>query len=1115
MAYIEDERIPIVSKSSNYPIAAVFSTTLDDIYISMIANNCNNYYFNDSQHSGIIGTKIDSNRIYETYIGNMQNEQITKIAKFRNDHIFLETDTSIRGNILPSSNINNIGTLQNQWKSLYLSDKINDITVTEINTLSGIKSNIQTQLNASNTWVLSIDSNQSNNVLATSNNLGNTILQTSNIISNYITLVDSNQSNYVLQTSNIISNRITNLNADQIANGSINRFIINNEYNYPLTINDTLTTSNLNVIGTTTTINTTTYKTENLEINTSALDGPGLKVIQNGTQDIAQFIDSNTIVAIIKDGGNVGIGSTTPTEKLDIIGNIKVSGNFNNITSTEINTLSGIKSNIQTQLDTSNTWIINLNTNQSNNVLQISNNLSNTILQTSNIVSNRITLVDSNQSNNVLQISNNLGNTILQTSNIISNRITLVDSNQSNNVLQISNNIGNIILQTSNIVSSRITLVDSNQSNNVLQTSNIISNRITLVDSNQSNNVLRTSNIISNRITNLNADQIANGSINRFIINNQYNYPLIVNDTLTASNLNIIGTTTTINTTTYKTENLEINTSAIDGPGLKVVQNGSQDIAQFIDSNTIVVVIRDGGNVGIGSALPTEKLDINGGIKFSTNINNTSSNEIEFIKGITSPIQTQIINTSNYIISKIIDSSNFTNNTRLSLDYRINNLNIDNIYQGTSNKFIINNTIDGDVNITGKLTVSYVDITDLGVSYDNNGATQNTDLLSYINNVASNLNYEPNIYLGYNKYVLQNNENGKISLSSTPASKLVYLNNVTSDIQNQFNNLTPDQFANGTSNKYIVNNQYNSSLTVNNNINCSNLNITTDNNIPPLKITQNSSANIVEIYDTTSNIFVIQKGGKVGIGITNPSARLHIATDTFNSGSQNLRYFNYSTNIIQTSDTLTDICAIFDSSIWVKSWIASSSDFRIKKGIEDIKDDIALQQILAIQPKTYKYIDGTSNISYGFIAQQIKEIIPEAIKIKSEIIPNIYQICNYSSNGIYFENINNIPLTSNLDIDIITSDGNRNVYKIQEYSNNYITLDKDLNSSNVFAYGTRVDDFHTLNKEYIFTLNVCATQELHKIIQQQQQTINEQNNRINQLESLIQQLDTRLKNIEQ
>jgi hypothetical protein len=71
-------------------------------------------------------------------------------------------------------------------------------------------------------------------------------------------------------------------------------------------------------------------------------------------------------------------------------------------------------------------------------------------------------------------------------------------------------------------------------------------------------------------------------------------------------------------------------------------------------------------------------------------------------------------------------------------------------------------------------------------------------------------------------------------------------------------------------------------------------------------------------------------------------------------------------------------------------------------------------------------------------------------------------------------------------------------YKIIDKTSNSIKLDNNIklnqrkqqNTSNCFIYGTNINDFHTLNKDYIFTLNVSATQELYKIIQQQQEQIN-------------------------
>ena len=43
----------------------------------------------------------------------------------------------------------------------------------------------------------------------------------------------------------------------------------------------------------------------------------------------------------------------------------------------------------------------------------------------------------------------------------------------------------------------------------------------------------------------------------------------------------------------------------------------------------------------------------------------------------------------------------------------------------------------------------------------------------------------------------------------------------------------------------------------------------------------------------------------------------------------------------------------------------------------------------------------------------------------------------------------------------------------------------------VFVSGWEVNNFHKLKKDYIFTLNVCATQELHRRIKSQEEHIKE------------------------
>ncbi len=50
---------------------------------------------------------------------------------------------------------------------------------------------------------------------------------------------------------------------------------------------------------------------------------------------------------------------------------------------------------------------------------------------------------------------------------------------------------------------------------------------------------------------------------------------------------------------------------------------------------------------------------------------------------------------------------------------------------------------------------------------------------------------------------------------------------------------------------------------------------------------------------------------------------------------------------------------------------------------------------------------------------------------------------------------------------------------------------RNYTNNKIFVYGTEVNDFHTLTKEYIFTLNVCATEELHRKIKSQEDRIKE------------------------
>ena len=65
---------------------------------------------------------------------------------------------------------------------------------------------------------------------------------------------------------------------------------------------------------------------------------------------------------------------------------------------------------------------------------------------------------------------------------------------------------------------------------------------------------------------------------------------------------------------------------------------------------------------------------------------------------------------------------------------------------------------------------------------------------------------------------------------------------------------------------------------------------------------------------------------------------------------------------------------------------------------------------------------------------------------------------------------------------------------------------EDYSDNKIYIQGTEVDDFITITKDYIFTLNVCATQELHRRMETQKVVIQSQEERIKELETKLEKL---------
>ena len=248
--------------------------------------------------------------------------------------------------------------------------------------------------------------------------------------------------------------------------------------------------------------------------------------------------------------------------------------------------------------------------------------------------------------------------------------------------------------------------------------------------------------------------------------------------------------------------------------------------------------------------------------------------------------------------------------------------------------------------------------------------------------------------------------------------------------------------------------------------------------------------------------------GQMGIGTTNPTYPLEVTRSTFKSAFKHSFLLHFNNAIVSTNTIARDVSIYATNSIWTSQFLMVSSDERIKTNIQEISDDNALSTLRLIQPKTYEYkeyIARGNHTTYGFIAQQIKEVIPHAVSLHSKSIPNIYTIAEVSATNEIYNVITFTDFdTANLDVSsnsIVVMDMENKEHEVtitDVIDSNSIRVDSDLSEwmgdvdasgniieqgTKIFVYGQKVDDFHTLHKDAIFTVATAALQEVDRQLQ--------------------------------
>jgi len=257
-------------------------------------------------------------------------------------------------------------------------------------------------------------------------------------------------------------------------------------------------------------------------------------------------------------------------------------------------------------------------------------------------------------------------------------------------------------------------------------------------------------------------------------------------------------------------------------------------------------------------------------------------------------------------------------------------------------------------------------------------------------------------------------------------------------------------------------------------------------------------------YGAPANSLVVNSAGRVGINVANPTVRLQVEGGGSNTGFVSTFFGNTTHNGVNGG--LGDTIIFGRGSIHATIWFGSSSDTRIKKNIQDLHDAEMLDKVLRLKPVKYAYLDKerSDDLVYGFIAQDVREVMgDEGVKLMTEFIFDINENAVINDGVITFNGILEVGLIYRI------FHKEKEAYLIikinEKTSNNTYTatleLGEVIENSDIFIVGKRVDDFHSLNKNAIFTMGIGGIQELHRTITRQQTVIDSLISRIEMLES--------------
>ena len=273
-------------------------------------------------------------------------------------------------------------------------------------------------------------------------------------------------------------------------------------------------------------------------------------------------------------------------------------------------------------------------------------------------------------------------------------------------------------------------------------------------------------------------------------------------------------------------------------------------------------------------------------------------------------------------------------------------------------------------------------------------------------------------------------------------------------------------------------------------------------NVTTTKIVARTASGVSLVNNAGDKGLKVYDNGNVGINlesdVTSPKAPMTIDESNSNNDqtatSATFKYIKHNGAGVASENT-GEMAIYANGRIVATNAVGShagtftASDMRIKSDVRDLSNGEAIEKLKQLKPKRYGYVDkvkrGNTEV-YGFIAQEVAEVLPESIMKEMDYMPTIYKVfdlsgttinCNDSSNNSLYD-VSNVELDDKLLL--YDENDKKHFVKVSgvAMSLNTIQIDKTINGSKVFAYGKEEDDFHFIKKDHIWTLTTASVLEM-------------------------------------